>query len=132
MAEATRWLDWAGEDLELAEYAFTRGIWRQACCHSQQVVEKTLKGILDARRGDHPRGHSLEALLLHDPQVRTELAQWRDACRFLDVFYAVTRYPDALPGLVPEDQPSQADAERAVREAKAVLTDVRGRRSSRG
>lgn len=70
--------------------------------------------------------------MLHDPQVRTELAQWRDACRFLDVFYAVTRYPDALPGLVPEDQPSQADAERAVREAKAVLTDVRGRRSSRG
>jgi HEPN domain-containing protein len=95
------------------------------CFHSQQAVEKALKAILDARRGE--RAHSLEALLLHDPGVRDELARWRDACRYLDVFYAMTRYPDALPGAGSEGDPSPEDAERALREAKAVLADVRVR-----
>jgi len=90
-------------------------------------VETALKAVLDARRGEHPRAHSLEALLLHDPGVRDELARWRDACRFLDVFHATTRYPDALPGVGPEGDPSPEDAERASREAKAVLADVRVR-----
>ncbi len=130
MAEADRWLNWAGEDIELAEYALSRGIRRQVCFHSQQAVEKALKGMLDARRGEHPRAHSLEALLLHDPVVRGELARWRNACRFLDAFYTSTRYPDALPGVGPEGEPSQADAERALREARAVLADVRARMGS--
>jgi HEPN domain-containing protein len=127
MTEPGRWLDWAGEDIELAEYALSRGLRRQACFHSQQAVEKALKGMLDAHRGEHPRVHSLEALLLHDSRVRDELAGWREACRFLDVFYTISRYPDALPGVGPEGEPSQGDAERAVREATAVLADVRTR-----
>jgi HEPN domain-containing protein len=58
------------------------------------------------------------------------LVRWRDACRFLDVFYTITRYPDALPGVGPEGEPSHADAERAVREARDVLADVRTRMGS--
>jgi HEPN domain-containing protein len=130
MTEPERWLDWAGEDIELAGYALSRGLWRQACFHSQQAVEKALKGLLDARRGEHPRVHSLEALLLHDPTIQEELAGWRDACRFLDLFYTLARYLDALPGIGPEGEPSQAEAERAVREAGSVLGDVRTRMGS--
>jgi HEPN domain-containing protein len=130
MTEPGRWLDWAGEDIELAEYALSRGLWRQACFHSQQAAEKALKGMLNARRGEHPRVHSLEALLLHDPTLHEELAGRREACRYLDVFYTVARYPDALPGVGPEGEPSQADAERAVREARDLLADVRARMGS--
>jgi HEPN domain-containing protein len=86
--------------------------------------------MLDARRGEHPRAHSLEALLLHDPAVSEELAGWREACRFLDVFYTIARYPDALPGAGPEGEPSTADAERAVRDARDGLADVRTRMGS--
>ncbi|HEV8310059.1 MAG TPA: HEPN domain-containing protein [Methylomirabilota bacterium] len=126
MAEADRWLEWAAEDIELADYALSRAIRRQVCFHAQQAVEKALKGMLESRRGEHPRAHSLEALLLHDPAICAELARWRETW-FLDVFYAVTRYPDALPGLGPEGEPSTEDAERALREAKAILGDVRAR-----
>lgn len=127
MAEADRWLDWAAEDLVLAEFALSQGIWRQVCFHSQQAVEKAIKGLLDTRRGEHPRAHSLEALLLYDPAVQRELSAWREACRFLDVFYTITRYPDALPGVGPQGEPSGEDAGRAVQAARSIVAEVRVR-----
>ncbi len=127
MGEAERWLEWAGEDIVLAEFALSRGIFRQTCFHAQQAVEKVLKALLTVRRGGYPRGHSLEALLLHDPSVQEELRHWRAACRSLDVFYTATRYPDALPGLLPGGDPMEAEAVRALEDARAIVNDIRGR-----
>jgi HEPN domain-containing protein len=131
MDEAARWLEWAGEDVVVAEWALSRRIFRQACFHAQQAVEKALKGLLTARRGSHPRGHSLGAQLVHDPDVREEPRQRREACRSLDVFYAATRYPDALPGLLPAGEPTEADATKAVEDARAIVADIRRRMGPR-
>lgn len=109
----------------MAEYALREGIFRQACLHSQQAAEKALKGLLVARLGTHPKGHSLEQLLVFDESVRKELAGWRDRLRNLDRFYLPTRYPDALPGLLPTGEPTRGDAEEALRAARAILSEIK-------
>lgn len=116
----------------MAALAMTQGIPRQACFHAQQAVEKALKGWLQARVGTYPRSHVLEELLFFHPQTREELQSWRDACRELDAFYVPTRYPDALPGLLPSgDQPSEEDAARAVQNASEIVVEMRRRLSAR-
>jgi HEPN domain-containing protein len=40
------WLAFATEDLQMAELALREGIYNQVCFHSQQCVEKCLKGLL--------------------------------------------------------------------------------------
>jgi HEPN domain-containing protein len=42
----------------------------------------------------------------------------------LDRFYIPTRYPDALPGALPEGLPGTADAEEAVALARQVFAAV--------
>jgi HEPN domain-containing protein len=39
----------------------------------------------------------------------------------LDRFYIPTRYPDALPGTLPEGMPAQKDAEEALNLARETL-----------
>lgn len=124
-SEAERWLELAGEDIEMAEYALSRGIFRQTCFHSQQAVEKALKGLLNARLGTHPKSHSLEQLLLYDSTTRKELGKWRAQCQNLDLFYLPTRYVDALPGLLPTGEPTQEDAQGALRDARAIVAEIR-------
>ncbi|MFQ5897731.1 MAG: HEPN domain-containing protein [Candidatus Methylomirabilia bacterium] len=118
-------MELADEDLVMAEFALSRRIVRQACFHSQQAVEKALNGLLDARLGTHPKSHSLEQLLLYDGRVREELRTWRTQCQDLDLFYIPTRYVDALPGLLPSGEPTQEDAHGALRDAKAMVAEIR-------
>ena len=124
-SEAERWLAFADEDIKMAELALSEGIFRQTCFHSQQAAEKALKGLLVARLGTHPKGHSLEQLLLYDSATQKELEGWREACRSLDRFYIPTRYADALPGLLPTGEPTRTDAEEALRDAKAIVAEIR-------
>jgi HEPN domain-containing protein len=118
-------LELADEDIVMAEYALSQGIFRQTCFHAQQAVEKALKGLLGARLGTHPKSHSLEQLLLYDSGIHNEFRRWRTHCRSLDRFYIPTRYADALPGLLPSGEPTQEDAQEALRDAKAMVVEIR-------
>ena len=42
-AESERWLQFAGEDLQMAELALQEGIYKQVCFHSQQSAEKAVR-----------------------------------------------------------------------------------------
>lgn len=118
------WLELASEDIEMAEYALSRGILRQVCFHAQQAAEKALKAIIDFRIGTHPKSHVLEQLLLFDPNLHNELRDWQARCRDLDRFYIPTRYPDALPGLLSEGEPTRGQAELALQSARELLAIV--------
>ena len=120
---AARWLELAGEDIVMAEYALSGGIFRQTCFHAQQAVEKALKGFLVARVGAHAKSHSLEQLLLSDPRVCDELQVWKMRLRRLDQFYLPTRYADAIP--LGAGEPTHSEAEDALRDAKAILAEIR-------
>jgi len=121
-AQGERWLEFARQDLQMAELAFKEGIYNQVCFHSQQCVEKCLKGLIANIGKTPPRTHSIVDLLgllssIYLPDLREDLAQ-------LDIFYIPTRYPDALPGSLAEGLPSKEDAHEAIAVARACWKEI--------
>jgi len=120
MNEATnRWLVFAREDLQVAELVFDEEIYNQVCFHAQQCVEKALKGALTRQGHVPPRTHSITDLLSLFPSEW--LADLRADIVGLDDFYIPIRYPDALPGMLPDGTPGEAEAEEALTLARSVL-----------
>ena len=123
MSEAAeRWLAFARQDLRVAELAFAEGIFNQVCFHAQQCAEKAIKGWLEEQGQAPPRTHRMADLLMLLPADLMD--QLDDALRLLDRFYIPTRYPDALPGMLPEGVPGQADAQEALDLARQALKRV--------
>jgi len=120
MSEASKnWLTFARQDLRMAELALTEGILNQVCFHAQQCVEKAIKGWLEQHGQTAPRTHRLVDLIqLLSPDVMSDL---NNDLPLLDRFYIPTRYPDALPGILPEGMPAQKDAEEALNLAHETL-----------
>lgn len=119
---AERWLAFAREDLLVAEAIMEDEIFNQVCFHSQQSVEKALKGALVNRGVAPPRTHSITDLLsLFPPEWPIDL---RNDLIGLDDFYIPTRYPDALPGSLPDGMPGVTEAKEALALAQATLQQV--------
>ena len=115
------WLEFAREDLRMAELALEGDICNQACFHAQQGVEKALKAFLRSRQRSVPQVHSLRELLAMARRLDADAQLLKDACKTLDRYYIPTRYPDALPGMAPEGLPTRRDAEEAVELLRQAL-----------
>jgi HEPN domain-containing protein len=122
---ANAWVAFAREDMRMAELAYDDGIWNQTCFHVQQCVEKMLKAALARQGVPIPQIHRLSDLLDRvDPVTSQALAHLGPRIRALDRFYTPARYPDALPGTLPEglpDQPKAAAARNLATEVMAIL-----------
>lgn len=121
--QTSRWLDFAREDLRMAELAYNEGLWNQVCFHSQQCAEKALKGLIIRRGHLPPRTHKIADLLAI---LGGEGLPVRDLY-LLDRFYMPTRYPDALPGFLPEGLPSKKDAIEALELARELMNVIENR-----
>ncbi len=124
MSEAARrWLTFAQEDLRMAELAMQESLHNQVCFHCQQCAEKAVKGLLVQQGHTPPRSHRLSDLLgLLSPDPLAEITL---TVQLLDRFYIPTRYPDALPGILPEGLPNEQDAQEALSTAQDVLVTVK-------
>jgi HEPN domain-containing protein len=116
-AACDRWLEFARQDLQMAELAFHEGIYNQVCFHSHQCIEKCLKAELANMNKKPPRTHSIVDLIGLLPadyfrNLGEELEQ-------VDIYYIPTRYPDALPGSLPDGLPGKEEAENALSAARA-------------
>jgi len=114
-----RWIEFARQDLKMAELALSEGIYNQVCFHSQQCVEKCIKGLLASQGKATPRTHSIVDLLALLPSNKLE--HLREDLSQLDIFYIPTRYPDALPGSLVNGLPGKEDAEEAIAAARSCL-----------
>jgi len=121
--EYSKWIMFAEEDLKMAELALKEGIYNQVCFHSQQCVEKSLKGFIIHKGKIHPQTHKLVDILSSiSPGLLDDLA---DKIIILDRFYTLTRYPDALPGTLPEGLPTEKDAKEAIEIARLVFERIK-------
>ncbi len=119
--EGERWLQFAAEDLQMAELAMREAIYNQTCFHSQQCTEKAIKALLVHQGNATPRTHLLGDLLtlLNPNPFAADLG-----VQLLDRFYLPTHYPDTLPGSLPEGLPNHEDALEALAVARQVLNTV--------
>jgi HEPN domain-containing protein len=118
-AASERWLTFAREDIRMAELAMAEGLYNQVCFHCQQCAEKAVKGLLAHQQQVPPRTHQLGDLLgLLEPNPLTSIAS---EVQLLDRFYIPTRYPEALPGALPEGLPDVDDAAEALAVVRQVL-----------
>ncbi len=117
------WIFLAESDLKAARVVLREEIYHTACFHAQQAIEKSLKAILRHRQKNVPKTHSL-AKLAHDVEKSGNIGLNEDDLMFVDQFYIPTRYPDALPGSLPEGLPLKDDAEKATHIAEEIFTTV--------
>ena len=127
MTEPRKWLEFARQDLVVAQAAFEAAIYNHVCFHAQQGVEKALKGFLHSRQQPVPRTHVLRELLARCYKLDAGMETLKEACVTLDGYYIPTRYPEALPGMGPEGLPTRQDAEEAVAFLREALDWIEGK-----
>ena len=110
--DAQKWLDFAHEDLKMAQLAMRESLFNQVCFHAHQSAEKILKGLLVNSEILSPKTHKLCDLLSMLPVPVPE--QLFEKLLFLDRFYIPTRYPDAIPDGSTSGMPNRAEAQEAL------------------
>lgn len=118
---AERWLSFANDDLKIIDDVIGGGVYHLACFHAQQAVEKALKGLIVFNKDNIEKTHSLIELLNEAVKIDKNFDRFRDYCLILDRYYTITRYPDALPGSLPEGLPGKEKAQEAFIYAKEIL-----------
>jgi HEPN domain-containing protein len=93
--EASTWLQYARENLQVAQMTLEAGLLNPCLQNAQQAVEKALKALIVERTGElPPRIHNLprlaEAVELGVDEKRM------DFLAALTVFYIQTRYPEGM------------------------------------
>jgi HEPN domain-containing protein len=118
------WLDRAREDLDVAMEIITlEHLTNMVAFHSQQAVEKTLKGIIEEFEIDFVKTHNLERLIgIVSKQMKVEADL--NLIKRLDEVYISMRYPSDL-GLLPYGKPSIQDAKELYDFADEFYHDVR-------
>lgn len=116
--ETEEWIKIAGEDLQSAGYLLEKSVYRMACYHAQQTVEKFLKAILVEKEIDIPRIHNLLDLNNAAKKLGYETSLSDEDAVFLNSIYR-SRYPLDT-GLLPWGEPTEKDAIKALDIAKNI------------
>jgi HEPN domain-containing protein len=120
---AQNWFTIAEDDLQSARVLIEDRIYRNACFHCQQAVEKYMKGLMVARGIKYPKIHDLlefnQMLVEHGISVSVSL----DNLELLDSFYIEPRYPDAYFEVYTKKEAQEAlqTADRIIKEIKKFL-----------
>ena len=125
MRPATKvWLEIANRDLRSATLLIQDSVLTpMVAFHAQQVVEKSMKSLLEEKEEKIPRTHDLVRLFTLCHQYWSlELDQ--DMLRLLGTLYIETRYPSEI-GLLPSGRPTESEARRFVDFARETLDTVR-------
>ena len=118
--EAVRWLKQAESDLSYAELGLSAEFFAQVCFQCQQICEKAIKALRYARGERMVFGHSLIEL----SAALEAVAHFRESFALLDQYYIPTRYPNGLPGGIPSDAYTKAQATAAVSVSRQVIEVV--------
>jgi HEPN domain-containing protein len=92
-----KWLRFALDDLKIARAIESMGTsyWRGCAYHSQQAVEKAIKGYLTFKQIRFSKTHDIATLVETVKTVDPELAKLLSRAKRLTKFAIEYRYPDA-------------------------------------
>ncbi|MDP2939980.1 MAG: HEPN domain-containing protein [Candidatus Omnitrophota bacterium] len=127
MKEINNWFKFAYEDLTMAKAALKQKVYNQVCFHSQQGVEKMLKGFLRSKKQFIPKTHFLDELLKLCIDIEPQFKTLKEKCSILDDYYIPTRYPEALPGMLPNGFPTEKHALEALSFLKKIMKFVKAK-----
>lgn len=114
-----QWLKQAKEDMAMAECLLNNKYYRGACYHSQQAIEKCMKGILIKSGWELEKVYSIRLLSSIAQRHGLSSAIRDEDMDFIDSIYR-GRYP-AEEGLLPIGEPTREDAIKAVKIASEVI-----------
>lgn len=129
--EADRWFSQAQHDLRASQVNRREGFPEIACFLAQQAAEKALKGYLHVRGERAIVGHATHLLVRQCARYEPAFGALAEACGSLDQYYVPTRYPNGLPGGIPHEVYTDAQARHATDLAGQVL-DLVGKCLYRG
>jgi HEPN domain-containing protein len=112
------WLQFSKEDLMAADVLFRSGIYNQVCFHAQQSIERSIKAFLFSKDIDVPRICRINDLLKVAVPVDNRLEKFQEKAKWIDKYYASTRYPDTPEDDMPLKRPGSEEAKKALRIAK--------------
>ena len=127
MAVKARVSDWfvlIKEDLKTAKVSLRENIFSSSCFHAQQVAEKSLKMLMAHQGREILKSHDLLFLLEKTIKLYPSLAKFKKDLQFLNQFYLPTRYPEVLPGNLPEGLPKREDATKAFKIADLLVSFI--------
>lgn len=120
-ATPTDWFIFANDDLTAAIALLERDLYHLTCFHAQQATEKALKAYFVSLGQTPPKTHTLQELAERMNVTFPLIVPFRHHLMVLDRYYIPTRYPDALPGSLPEGLPTRDQAEEAVSIARQLV-----------
>ncbi len=128
--ETRAWMDYAEENLSVAELVLSHGHFNACLYNTQQAVEKFLKAVIVERELELARTHNIVQLrnILSRADIETELSE--EDCDLLDAVYMPSRYPEF--GVVPDQPSGRETCEKCVGIARKVQGRILGHLESRG
>ena len=116
--QAKEWLKAAYSDLRSIEHIMNDSFLTHVVAfHSQQVIEKSLKSIMENASISVPKVHKLETLV---SKINIELKFNVDILEILDLLYIESRYPGDI-GLLPHEKPTLKDAKEFYDAAQNIF-----------
>lgn len=127
MVDTLRYKDWiekAQRDLKSAKILKEHDCGNDVVAfHSQQAVEKVLKGYLISKGEGIVSGHSLIYLCKLSERHNNEFKKYIKDCGFLNQYYIETRYPADNP-LIVSDYEANECIEISEKVCKTVMDEV--------
>ena len=117
--EAVIWLQYAQENLQVAEMTLATGLLNPCLQNAQQAVEKALKAIRLRRGLSLRRTHSIRDLNRDLACDGFETGLSEEDCELFDSIYVVSKYP--LDSVLPDSPPDMSICHRCVEMAKQIV-----------
>ena len=113
------WMQYARENLAVAELCQQAGHLNACLQNAQQCVEKSLKAIRAYHRLGEKKSHHIGTLQRDLFDIKVDVGLSREDCELLDSIYVDSKYP--TPSVVPHSPPDQAICRRCVELARTVV-----------
>lgn len=120
------WLRQAEKDLAHARRDVEGGDYEWACFSAQQAAEKVVKALYQSIHID-VGGHSVSKMLRDLPAELNPVVALIEAAKELDKHYIPSRYPNFHTEGAPLDYYTEAEARRAVENARQILEFCRSK-----